>query len=596
MLRRILVADVGSTFTNVSLLEATGDGIHVVDSSASPTTVGSPNLDVMVGLQNAVEKLEERTGISLVSANGLLSPSNGRSGVDCFVSTSSAGGGIKVLAAGLSEQITVESAHRAALGAGAIVTEVLSFNQAAIVIENIRRVENTPYDMILVTGGTDGGNIQDVLNLVEFLCLATEGSASTDHGKTPLVYAGNKDAQPYLKEIVNGSIELICVDNVRPSVEKESLEHVHEVIQELFLQHAMSSVPGFATLAYWAQDRIKPTPVSIGEILNQIALESDHNILAVDVGGATTDVFSIINGQFFRSASANAGMSHSIGSATRSVEPALVARWLLKPIDEAELLVRNWLLNKTLRPSTLPQTIEELVLEQAFAKEAIRLSLDDHRAVAKGLRGIKIQRQIGDVFRQSGTANTLLDLMEISHVMGLGGALANAPRPAQALSILLDGLEPEGVTDIYVDTGTFLPYAGLVCTGIMDIDTIRNMQPLKLLATCICPLGPKVKRGTRIATVITGNTQYEMVAGEIVSVPKTLHPSSMVEVIPRRDFDVGAGRGNTVRFQTPRSEIGLVLDARGRPLALPDEDTERVSMLRAWYGSMNTYPDEMLHR
>ena len=108
MLKRILVADVGSTFTSVSLLEATSDGIHIIDSSASPTTVSGNGLDVMVGVKNAVEKLEERTGITVVSADGLLSPSNGNSGVDCFVSTCSAGGGLKVLAAGLSDQITVE--------------------------------------------------------------------------------------------------------------------------------------------------------------------------------------------------------------------------------------------------------------------------------------------------------------------------------------------------------------------------------------------------------------------------------------------------------------------------------------------------------
>ncbi len=594
MLKRILVADVGSTFTSVSLLEATSDGIHIIDSSASPTTVSGNGLDVMVGVKNAVEKLEERTGITVVSADGLLSPSNGNSGVDCFVSTCSAGGGLKVLAAGLSDQITVESAQRAALGAGAIVTDVLSLNQAAIVLQNIRRVESTPYDMILVTGGTDGGNVQDVLDLVEFLCLATQSSASTNQHKIPLVYAGNKDAQPYLEDIVHSSIQLICVDNVRPSVEKESLDHVHEVIQELFLQHAMSSVPGFGDLASWAQDRIKPTPVSIGEILGQMASKSGDNIMAVDIGGATTDVFSFLNGQFFRSASANAGMSKRIGS-MNTVRPDLVARWLPKPIDEAELLVRNWLLNKTLRPSTLPQTADELMLEQSFAREAIRLSLNDHKQVAKGLRGIKIQRQIGDVFTQSGTADTLLNLMDVSRVIGLGGVLAKAPRPAQAMSVLLDGLEPEGVTNLYVDTGRFLPYAGLLYAGMMDLDALWNMEPLKLLATCITPLGPRVKKGTVIATVVLNDTKYEIVSGNLALISLGLRAGNTIEISPRRDFDVGAGRGNVVRTLVPESELGLVLDGRSRPLALPDRDNERVATLRAWYESIDAYPDQVLH-
>ena len=171
---------------------------------------------------------------------------------------------------------------------------------------------------------------------------------------------------------------------------------MRQAIQEIFLEHVMSSAPGFKTLALWAQNRVKPTPVAIGAVLTHLASKTKQDILGVDMGGATTDIFSIINGQFYRSVLANVGMSQSMGSLFEETTPALINRWL--PMDEDEYLVRNWHLNKIIRPTTLPQTMEELMLEQSFAKEAIRLSLNHHRLLVTGLKGVKIQRQVGDVF------------------------------------------------------------------------------------------------------------------------------------------------------------------------------------------------------
>lgn len=597
MAERILFADAGTTFTKASLLERNGSTWRVRERAWAPTTVDSPYSDVMIGLRRAIAKLERLTGIRLLSHDRLIPGTHRDQGAGQFMATSSAGGGLQVLVAGLTEQITAESGHRAALGAGAVVTEVVSLNQANTDFGTLERLRNVPCDMVLLTGGVDGGNISDVLTLAQLLALAAPKPRFDAQGKTPLVYAGNVDARGYLESIVGDSMELICIDNIRPTMETELLHPVRSVIQEIFLRHVMSGAPGFKTLAIWAQDRVQPTPVAIGSALTQFAREGNRNILAVDVGGATTDVFSVIDGELYRSVSANIGMSYSIGNVLEQISPGMIDQWL--PWIQDDGIIRNWHLNKMIRPSTLPQTAEELVLEQCFAKEAVSLSLEHHRSIVTSLKGIKISRQIGDVFTQHGTGHTLVNLMATDAIVGLGGVIANAPRLSQAVSILLDGVQPEGITDIFIDQDLCLACAGLVSTGNNGCETpFCGIQAPNLAGTCIAPVGPQAKPGTVMAEVVCGGDTYHIVAGEISVIPSANVSGNQlgteISVLPHKRFDVGAGPGQPMAIKVRPSQMGLILDGRGRPIVLPSSPHQRVSKLREWYSALGVYPGKVL--
>jgi len=594
----ILFADAGTTFTKVSLLERKGNTWRVRERAWAPTTVDSPYSDVMIGLRRAITKLETWAGVKLLSQNHLISETGKHQGAREFMATSSAGGGLQVLVAGLTEQITAESGHRAALGAGAVVTEVLCLNQATTDFKTLERISNVPCDMILLTGGVDGGNISDVLTLAQLLALAAPKPRFGAQGKkTPLVYAGNIDARNYLESIVGDSMELICIDNIRPTMETELLHPVRHVIQEIFLKHVMSGAPGFRNLALWAQDRVQPTPVAVGTALTQFAQHDNRNILAVDVGGATTDVFSVIDGRLYRSVSANVGMSYSMGNVLEQISPDMIIRWL--PWIQDDGVIRNWHLNKMIRPSTLPQTPEELVLEQCFAREAVRLSLKHHRSIVTGLKGVKISRQIGDIFTQHGTGHTLVNLMATGAIVGMGGVIANAPRLSQAVSIMLDGIQPEGITDIFIDEGLFLACGGLVSAGNDGLmKPVPGIGAPTFAGTCIAPVGPDVNPGTVIAEVDYGGYTYNIVAGEISVVPQVNPPDGSlhveISVQPNKRFDVGAGQGHPVTAKLAASRMGLILDGRGRPVALPKNPEQRVSRLRQWYKALGIYPDKVL--
>ena len=312
MAERILFADTGATFTKVSLLERNGSTWRVRERAWAPTTVDSPYSDVMIGLRRAIAKLEAWTGIRILSQNHPISGTGENQGVGEFIATSSAGGGLQVLVAGLTEQITAESGHRAALGAGAVVTEVVSLNQATSDFRSLERIKKVSCDMVLLTGGIDGGNIP-MCSPLQNSWLAAPKPRFDVRGKV-LVYAGNVDARRYLESIVGSTMDLIFIDNIRPAMKPAapSARIIRNIPQARDVRRT-----GFQNSGLWSQDRVQPTPVAVGAALTRFAAESNYNILAVDVGGATTDVFSVIDGRLYRSVSANVGMSY-MGKLDRS--------------------------------------------------------------------------------------------------------------------------------------------------------------------------------------------------------------------------------------------------------------------------------------
>jgi hypothetical protein len=144
----------------------------------------------------------------------------------------------------------------------------------------------------------------------------------------------------------------------------------------------MAQAPGYNKLLGWTGAPIMPTPSAVGEIMRTIARRSGINVIGVDIGGATTDVFSVFGEVFNRTVSANLGMSYSVSNVLAETGLANVLRWLPFEMDEEDL--RNRIKNKMIRPTTIPQTLTDLQVEQALAREALRLAFDQHKLLAVG--------------------------------------------------------------------------------------------------------------------------------------------------------------------------------------------------------------------
>ncbi|MCD6360347.1 MAG: glutamate mutase L, partial [Armatimonadetes bacterium] len=194
-LRSILATDCGSTTTKAILIELVDGQYRLRVRGEAPTTVEAPYEDVTRGVLNAVREVEELAGRTLIRDGRIVRPQQGNVGVDAYVSTSSAGGGLQVMVVGLVRSMTAESAQRAALGAGAIVMDVLALDDGRRDYERIERMRRLRPDMILISGGVDGGELRRVVEMTELVAAANPKARLGAKYELPVIFAGNRDAR-----------------------------------------------------------------------------------------------------------------------------------------------------------------------------------------------------------------------------------------------------------------------------------------------------------------------------------------------------------------------------------------------------------------
>jgi uncharacterized protein (TIGR01319 family) len=596
-IRSILATDCGSTTTKAILIEKRDDTYRLIVRGEAPTTVEAPFEDVTRGVLNAVREVEELAGRKILEGEHIISPQTGDEGVDLYVSTSSAGGGLQMMVSGLVLQMTGESAQRAALGAGAIVMDVIALNDGRRPHEKIRRLRQLRPDMILLSGGTDGGDVRRVAEMGEIL-LAADPKARLGAGyQLPVIYAGNQDAAPVIRETLGERTALSVVPNLRPTMERENLGPARDAIHDLFMEHVMAHAPGYKKLMTWSPVPIMPTPGAVGIIIEAVAKRDGLAVVGVDIGGATTDVFSVFQGVFNRTVSANLGMSYSVSNVMSEAGLENILRWVPFAVDEVDL--RNRVKNKMIRPTTIPQSLEELVIEQAIAREALRLAFEQHKSLAVGLKGIQSERTISDIMTQTETGGTLVNLLDLGLLVGSGGVLSHAPRRVQAAVMMIDAFLPEGLTHLAVDSIFMAPQLGVLSTVHPEAATqVFECDCLVRLGAVLAPIGAG-KPGQPCVTVEVSApgavaVTMQVPFGELALVPLPEQGTARLVARPERGFDLGAGKGKALEAEVTGGAVGLMVDTRGRrPFSLPADAAARIARLRSWNAALNLYAREV---
>ncbi|HBK85445.1 MAG TPA: methylaspartate mutase [Firmicutes bacterium] len=601
--KSIIATDCGSTTTKAILIEEVDGVFRLIARGEAPTTVEAPFEDVTIGVRNAIRELEELVGKKFLQDSeerGVITPrTDPKTGADIYLSTSSAGGGLQMMVAGVVKNMTAESAERAALGAGAIVMDAIAINDGRLPYQKIQRIRQLRPDMILVSGGIDGGTISHVAELAELISAAEPRPRLGIGYNLPIIYAGNKDARNYMKDILGSKTDLRIVDNLRPVLERELLGPARHEIHNLFMEHVMAQAPGYSKLMKWADAPIMPTPGAVGLIIENTAKQEQLSVVGVDIGGATTDIFSVFQDTFNRTVSANLGMSYSICNVLTEAGVENILRWVPFDIDQGDL--RNRIRNKMIRPTTIPQTLEDLVIEQALAREALRLAFDHHKSLAVSLRGVQQVRDISQTFEQSASGGTLVDEMELGMIIGSGGVLSHAPRRIQAVLMMLDAFQPEGITRITVDSIFMAPQLGVLSTmHPAAANDVFQRDCLVRLGTSISPVGT-AKEGEPCVTVTATLPDGEVVEksvpyGSIDTIPLA-EGFAEVDIHPAHGFDVGAGRGHELKARLEGGVGGLIIDARGRkPFFLPSDTENRIRKLVEWYKALDVYSMDVLDK
>ena len=586
----VIATDCGSTTTKAILIEKKDEGYRQTFRGEAPTTVEAPFEDVTRGVLNAIQEVEELSGRQILDGERIITPADGDVGVDIYISTSSAGGGLQMAVAGVVLAMTGESAQRCALGAGAIVMDTLAANDGRLPHEKIERIRQLRPDMVLLSGGTDGGTVSHVVELAEFISAADPKPRFGADFKLPIIFAGNEDAREEVEKALGGKMDLTVTENIRPVLEEENLDPARHVIHDLFLEHVMAQAPGYRKLMDWTSAPIMPTPGAVGEIMQTIARQQEINVVGVDIGGATTDVFSVFDGVFNRTVSANLGMSYSVSNVLAEAGLDQIMRWVPFDIEEADL--RDRIKNKMIRPTTIPQLMQELQVEQAIAREALRLAFDQHRALAVGLKGVQSKRTLADVFEQGATGESLVEMMVLDMLVGSGGVLSHAPRREQSCAMLIDAFQPEGVTRLAVDSIFMMPHLGVLSTVDERAATeVFERDCLIYLGTCVAPVGEGKDGEVCLQYEIdlpNGRQTGELQVGQLQWIPLADGEEVEVSLQPARRWDVGAGPGQALNARVRGGIVGLVLDGRGRPIQMA-ADQDRRHQISDWQQALNLY-------
>lgn len=405
-----LLIDFGSTYTKLTAVDIENE--EIIATAKDITTIEN---DIMIGFNNAFRILNEKLKNKKVNFVKKLA-------------CSSAAGGLKMVAIGLVPELTAEAAKRAALGAGARVLNVYSYDLTSKEIEEIR---NLKLDIILLAGGTDGGNKECIIHNARML--AESGM------KIPIVVAGNKVAIDDVEKILkDAGMFYKITNNVMPKLNVLDVEPAREEIRKIFMEKIIEA-KGMKNAENYISGILMPTPAAVLKAARILSQGTDKeegigDLIVVDIGGATTDIHSLADGEPSKLGVTLRGLQEPF--AKRTVEGDLGMRYSASALWEAATTrkIQKYLNDKTVNVEEnckyraqnikmVPTTAEEIKFDEAMAKAATELALERHVGIIE-----TIYTPCGVVHSQEGK-----DLLEVKYLIGTGGVLVHSEHPAEIL-------------------------------------------------------------------------------------------------------------------------------------------------------------------
>jgi hypothetical protein len=578
----ILIADCGSTTTKVVLLDNIDGQQRFVAYAESPSTVNDTWDDVSVGVTEAILQLQEITGRTFFGDDGqLVIPEmpNGQ-GIDGFFAISSAAEPLRVVLAGLTRDISISSARRAVLSTYARIVAEISLEQDSEREQpetddvKINAIWHASPEVICVVGGTDGGAEVPVLGMIHdvvavALYLIGEGGPS-------VIYAGNNRLRDAVTQELSEFASLQFVDNVHPQPDVENIGPVAEEIELAFYERKLRRLPGADVLNAWSRGPVLPTARTTDYTVRYCdrTWNPSKAALGVDIGSASVMLNVCQGGQPLTTVRNDLGVGYGLPNLLEQVEMRDILRWL--PFEIEELEARDRLMNMALRPNTIPHTREDLLLEHAAAREAVRLVLCDTLPGWPGLSGMDPRAGM---------------IPACDPLVGGGGILAHVPYHGYAALLLLDALQPVGISELYLDEYNLLASLGAVASAqpLAMVQTLRG-GGLTFLGTVVAPTGHAGRaetvltvRSTDSETVLKSQVRY----GDLTAIPlQFLAPGTGIELVPSHGFDIGFGPNKSYTMTYRGGTVGLVIDARGRPIEFDDDAKAQRDHVDGWLWEM----------
>jgi hypothetical protein len=427
-------------------------------------------------------------------------------------------------------------------------------------------------DLVVITGGTDGGASRSIQKILEPIGLAS--FLLPEEKRPSVLFAGNQKMEAEVKSLVGSlSSSLHFSPNVRPSLETEDLDPAERELAHLFVGIRKRQIKGVDQLDLWSGGHVLPTAYATGRMVRFLAkvYGGSKGILSVDIGASAASISAGFKGTSTLNVFPQFGLGENLAYLLKYTTLDDILRWSW--LDISKGVLNDYLHQKSLYPSTIAATREDLAISQAITRQALYMAMQAAR-----------QDFPRDIAQIKPTLTPLFD-----PIIAGGGALSDASRPGQSLLLLLDSIQPVGVSTVILDQNNLLPLLGAAASQ-------NNILPVQVMES-----GAFLSVGTVIAPVVTASygapilravltyengteARMELKYGSLETLPLANGEVGQLslQLLKGADIGFGAGRAPKQSISVTGGALGVVFDGRGRPLNLPADAVRRRELIKKW--------------
>ena len=570
----LLTLDIGSVHTRAALFDIVEGRARFLAAGRAFTSAGAPLFDASEGMRFAIDQVEQISGRLLIAEDGRpVIPSNRQGhGVDYMASTLSLAPPLKTVVVGLLDEVSLASVTNLAKTAYTKIVASIGLNNAQKPEEYISIIQNTRPDLILIAGGTDKGATQSVLRLVNMIGMALY--LLPEESRPEVIFAGNSALAKQVERFIKPLTTIYLAPNIRPTLTTERLGPAQSLLMDTFRNVHINRVAGLGEISAWSGQNLMPTAHAMGRMTRFISKivpgANRSGVLSIDIGASSATVAASFDGDLRLRVFSDLGMGEGLSGILERSQMEDVVKWIPGEVSTSYIL--DYIQNKIIYPGTLPVTPRDLYLEQALAREVMS------RAIGESLPSFP-----RDANRVEQNTLPTFDPIVVS-----GGVLTNAPSPAHSLLMILDALQPTGIQRILLDINHLAPGLGAAAAVVPGLVSQLILDPTVLLnlGFVISP----VVRARDGASILRIRVQYQsgyestvnVHQGNIQLIPIPTGQRAKVFIDPLHRANIGFGPGKGTSIQVVGGLFGLVVDARGRPLVIPDDAATRRNLLLKW--------------
>lgn len=555
-----LIADVGHTNTTVSLIDVAVGGYRLLASATVHTTIAEPWADVSQGILQAVQRIIDRTGRKLLNDRGEIIRPTRRdgTGVDFFTAAFSAAPLLKTMIVGLSDDVSLHAARRVLAANYTDIVCQFSLSDSGSTGAQLQTFLEARPDLVFIAGGTDGGATNRLLEIIDSIQLGTNLIAPSQ--KPDILFAGNKELREQIIAMFGAETTVHVAENIHPTLTAENLDSAITLVSEFYKSQKIHTLQGMREILEWNQFPFLPTAHAFAAMVEYLAALHQGQVVGVDLGSGSLTLITATGNQTNIHIRTDLGMGNPITEVLSSASSTDINRWLPSPLHDEEIL--NFVHNKALFPHTIPITEQTQNLELAVAREMLRQTIADLSASGHKIPPFRL-------------------------LVARGATLTNAQKPGQTVLALLDALEPTGIFSIVLDKNAVLPALGIIAphNPLVAVQSLEN-GALSNTGWVIAPAGKGTIGQKAVSITLESDNkeslQIDVPYGTVERLPLPPGQAAKATIKPGRRFDVGFGPGKSKTVTLHGGTLGIVIDARGRPLSLTRKDAAAHELMQQW--------------